>query len=57
MTDMTHCRGDNCPQKEECYRYCLHKNSKARIASYFAAEAYDKETNKCKHYLNKKDWL
>ena len=53
MTDMTHCRGDNCPQKEECYRYWLHKNSKARIASYFAASACNKETNKCKYFLKK----
>ena len=53
MTDMTHCRGDNCPQKEECYRYWLHNHSEARIASYFAASACNKETNKCKYFLKK----
>ena len=57
MTDMTHCRGDNCPLRKDCFRYWLHKNSKCRIASYFAAEAYDKNTNECKYFTNKKDWL
>ena len=56
-SDMTHYMGGKCPLREDCFRYWLHKNSKVIIASYFAAEAYDKETNKCKHYLNKKDWL
>ena len=54
VTDMTHCRGDNCPQREECYRYWLHKHSKAIIASYFASSAYDEETNKCRYFIKTK---
>jgi hypothetical protein len=53
-TDMTHCIGDNCPLREECYRYWLHKHSKAGIASYFAAQPYDKKTNECKHFIDNK---
>lgn len=49
--DMTHCRAKRCPFKEDCYRYWLHKNSKARIASYFAAEPYDEKTNECNFFI------
>ena len=49
--DMTHCRGNNCQLQDDCYRYWLHKHSKARIASYFASEPYDKETNECRYFI------
>ena len=51
MTDMTHCRSEHCPQKDECYRYWLHKNSKAIIASYFAGEPYNYKTSECRYFI------
>lgn len=49
--DMTHCRGENCPLRDDCFRYWLHQNSKIALAAYFAAEPFDKGINKCRHFI------
>lgn len=47
MPDITMCHGDNCPQKESCYRYMAIPNDLWQ--SYFV-EAPVKEDGKCDHY-------
>lgn len=49
--DMIHCRGENCPLRDDCFRYWLHQNSKVTLATYFVAEPFDKGTNKCRHFI------
>lgn len=48
--DVVHCMGYRCPLRKECYRYWLHLHA-ARRATYYGAEAYDRNTNQCKHFI------
>ena len=46
MTDITMCKGNNCPIKENCYRYLATQNKIHQ--SFFVKEPYNKET--CEYY-------
>ena len=51
MADFTMCKGDNCPQKEKCYRYTAIP-SPYRQSYYFEIHPVDCESfrsNKGKH--------
>ena len=48
MSDITMCKGVDCPLKESCYRYKTKANPYRQ--SYFIETPYNKETNACDHY-------
>ena len=41
------CNGENCPLKENCYRYTAEPNPYRQ--SYFKTPPYNKEEDKCKY--------
>ena len=47
MPDITMCKGDNCPKKENCYRYTAPVNEYRQ--SYFF-DTPIKEDGTCEHY-------
>jgi hypothetical protein len=47
MADITMCKGEDCPMKNDCYR---HRAIPSIRQSYFATPPVDKETGKCKHF-------
>ena len=47
MPDITMCHGDNCPQKENCYRFMATANPYRQ--SYFVEVPF-KEDGECDHY-------
>lgn len=48
MTDITMCKGINCPLKEKCYRYLAPANEYWQ--AYFVESPYDIETEKCENF-------
>ena len=56
--DMLHCSQDNCPKKEQCYRFFLgqdFKNHEYQYASFYMPSK-DKNLNECEHFINKKEY-
>lgn len=53
-TDVAHCMGRDCPPRETCYRYWLHKNNKAKYSGMSFApyidEEYNYETEECEMF-------
>ena len=47
MTDISKCRGTDCPLKESCYRYTA---KEGMWQSYIFDVPYDKEKKKCEYY-------
>lgn len=45
MSDITMCRGEDCPIKEQCYRYKATPNEYQQ--SYFYKIPYDKDKKEC----------
>jgi hypothetical protein len=56
MADITKCSGDNCPIKENCYRFTAVENEYRQ--SYFIKIPYNHESKICDYFmkvLDKKD--
>jgi hypothetical protein len=53
MPDISMCPGDDCPLKEECYRF---KATPSEYQSYFAEAPYDSFNKDCDFFwkINKK---
>lgn len=53
MADITKCRGDNCPLKEQCYR---HTTIEGILQSYFTESPFEQlgDEIKCEYYWNNK---
>jgi len=49
MPDIAMCEGKDCPIKEACYRYTATPSEYRQ--SYFAEIPYNKEEDKCDHYM------
>lgn len=53
-TDVAHCMGRDCPPRERCHRYWLHKNNKAKYSGMSFApyidEEYSYETEECEMF-------
>lgn len=47
MPDISMCKGDGCPIKQDCYRFTARPSE--FYQSYFAVVPYDKKTG-CDHY-------
>lgn len=52
--DISHCRGGECPLKETCYRYLMHKDLQDNPGKYGKYHSYFVTTpfnyGKCKHH-------
>lgn len=48
MADITMCKGEMCPLKEDCYRYLAKANPLWQ--AYFTKSPYNKEKNECDSY-------
>ena len=48
MNDITLCKGQNCPLKEQCKRF---KTKPEDLQSYFIYTPYDHRGEKCDYYL------
>jgi len=48
MPDITMCPGDNCPLKENCYRFTAKASEYHQ--SYFMEAPYDHGMKDCEHY-------
>ena len=56
--DMLHCSQDNCPKREQCYRFFLgqdFKNHGYQYASFYMPSK-DKDLNECEYFINKKEY-
>jgi len=47
--DITACTGDNCPLKDQCYRYTCKKD---KIQYYFDIPPYETDQKECKYFCN-----
>lgn len=56
--DISHCRGGDCPLKETCFRYIMHKHLLDNPGKYGMYHSYFITTphsyGKCKHYWEEK---
>jgi hypothetical protein len=52
MPDIAMCKGDNCPMKEDCYRYTAKPNS---YQSYFTSIPFDAMYRECEHFWDNKE--
>lgn len=52
MPDIAMCKGDDCPLKENCYRY---KATPDYYQSYFLHPPYNKETEECSRFWEMKN--
>ena len=54
--DIAHCKGGDCPLKDNCYRYLMHldlqenKEKYGRFHSYFITTPHN--YGKCKHFMD-----
>ena len=53
MPDITMCKGDDCPLKENCYRCTATPDDLWQ--SYFINPPYDEEKKECDHYWKTDD--
>lgn len=53
MSDITMCRGKDCPLKETCRRFKAEPNPHRQ--SYFVNPPIEQETEKCLHYWREED--
>ena len=51
MSDITKCKGENCPLKETCWRFLAPEER--LYQSYFLGIPYSKEKEKCEYYWEK----
>lgn len=53
--DITHCTGNECKLKNNCYRYVAWKEVDGHdiLISVFSNPPFDKEENECKYYMEK----
>lgn len=52
MADISMCDGNECPQKQECYRYTAPQNPQGQ--AYFTFVPYDKDAKQCTMFWNNK---
>jgi hypothetical protein len=50
MSDITMCKGDECPKKDDCYRHTANENTYRQ--SYFMNVPYDKVRETCDEFTN-----
>lgn len=50
MTDITKCKGTNCPFKELCYRFTAAEGE--HYQSWFVDVPYRDDHNRCKYFQN-----
>lgn len=48
--DITHCKGGNCPLKDNCYRYLAYQEPYDFTISVFQSTQY--KDGECKHFMN-----
>jgi len=48
MADITMCKGEGCPLKDNCHRHTAVPNEYRQ--SYFVTAPYDPEKGECKHF-------
>lgn len=56
-TDIAHCFGNNCPLRGQCRRfelYVIWEKAELNNNAFFTVEQYDKKTNQCKLYIERK---
>jgi len=53
MTDISKCKGLNCPLKLKCYRYTAKADE--HWQSYLGRVPYDEKTESCSRYWSNKD--
>lgn len=53
MADITMCSGNNCPIKEDCYRYTALANPYWQ--SFFTTAPFNESTNQCSEFYLRKD--
>ncbi len=48
MPDITMCKGDDCPKREDCYRFTARPNG--AMQSWFVTPPYNHERGECDAY-------
>lgn len=58
--DITHCDNENCPKKDNCYRYLAHLGAKERKLSYVSYHLYNdypkEEDGSCNMYWDAEEF-
>ena len=53
MSDITKCKGENCPLKETCWRFLAPEER--LYQSYFLGIPYSKEKKECEYFWDNED--
>lgn len=54
MSDITKCKGNDCPVKSECHRYTASESP--YMQSFFVVSPFDQETKSCDHFWDNHDY-
>lgn len=55
MADITMCKGDGCPMREQCHRFTVEPNPYWQ--SYFYGTPYDHENKSCDQYFMRRNYV